>query len=126
MLTIAKRKMLSIAKSKRRVNPATVALDACGANVMLSMQDIDGVRFQQALDAYDASAVLAVCSGSVSEVTVCEGDLVVASSQDGLTLKWPCDGSFGVVHVPAESVYVFEEALRSYCRLLMRSQEDLP
>ena len=120
--------MLTIAKGK--ANPVTVALDACGANVMLSIQDIDGIRFRQALDAYDAGAVLEACARVRSKreyhTTVCEGDLVVNSSYDGLTLKWPGDGVFGVVHVPAESLLVFEEALRSYCRLLMRSPEDTP
>ena len=120
--------MLTIAKGK--ANPVTVALDACGANVMLSMRDVDGVVFRQALDAYDTGAVLEACARVHRKsgycTTVCEGDLVVNSSYDGLTLKWPGDGVFGVVHVPAESLLVFEEALRSYCRLLMRSPEDTP
>ena len=120
--------MLMIAR--RNPHTVRVALDACGASVMLSMQDIDGVKFRQAMDAYDASAVLVACDrvhrGRECQTTVCEGDLVVASSCDGLTFKWPCNGSFGLVHIPAESMFVFEEALRSYCRLLMRSPEDLP
>ena len=120
--------MLTIAKGK--ANPVTVALDACGSNVMLSIQDIDGIRFRQALDACDVGAVLEACDKvhrkSEYNTIVCEGDLAVNSSYDGLTLKWPGDGVFGVVHVPIEGMLVFEEALRSYCRLLMRSPEDTP
>jgi hypothetical protein len=115
--------MLTIAKM---AHPVTVALDACGGGVMLSLQDVDGARFRQALDASDAGAVLGVCNGYVDRDAVCEGDLVVYRSGDGLTFKWPSDGDFGLVHLSAEDMFVFEEALRSYCRLLMRSPEELP
>lgn len=106
--------------------PVTVALDACGGNVMLSLRDVDGVRFRQALDARDAGAVLGVCNAYSEEAKVCEGDLLVRRMNDGLVFKWPADGDIGFVHMKAEYMFVFEEALKSYCRLLMRSPEDLP
>lgn len=112
---------------KGRPNPVTVALDACGNGVMLSLQDVDGVRFRQALDAHDVSAVLAVCNGNVSEAAVCEGDLEVARSDDGgLDFRWPCGDTNGLVPLADKNIFVFEEALRSYCRMLMRSPEDIP
>lgn len=109
-------------------HPATVALDACGNGVMLSLQDAAGVRFRQALDARDANAVLAVLSGGVTEAAVCEGDLEVSRYPEdgGLDFTWPCDGDSGLVHLAAKDVFVFKEALRSYCRMLMRSPEDIP
>lgn len=103
----------------------TVALDACGNNVMLSLQDVDGVRFRQALDARDASNVLAVCHGDRFSATVCEGDLEVCRSEaGGLIFEWPCDGTSGLVNLIDDYVFMFQEALRSYCRMLMRSPED--
>lgn len=112
---------------KGYLNPVTVALDACGNGVMLSLKDAAGVRFRQALDARDASAVLAVCSGDIAEAAVCEGDLEVRRTADGgLDFKWPCYGDFGLVYLTTCYIHVFKEALRSYCRMLMRSPEDLP
>lgn len=108
------------------VRPVTVALDACGGNVMLSLRDIDGVRFHQALNAADVGTVLGVCGAHSKEAKVCEGDLTVLRMDGGLMFKWPTDGDFGVVHVKAEHMFVFEEALKSYCRLLMRSPEERP
>lgn len=108
------------------VRPVTVAPDACGGNVMLSLRDVDGVRFRQALNAADAGAVLGVCNAYSEEAKVCEGDLTVLRMNGGLVFKWPADGGFGVVHMKAEYMFVFEEALKSYCRLLMRSPEELP
>lgn len=106
--------------------PVTVALDACGGSVMLSLCDISGVEFRQVLDAADAGAVLGVCNAYSKEATVCRGDLTVARMDGGLVFSWPCEGGFGGVHMKAEYMFVFEEALKSYCRLLMRSPEDLP
>lgn len=109
------------------VRPVTVALDACGGNVMLSLRDVDGVRFRQALNAADAGTVLGVCNAYSDVAVVCGGDLTVTRVVDGgLAFRWPYEGDFGVVHMKAEHVFVFEEALKSYCRLLMRSPEDLP
>ena len=125
MLTIAKR-----TEVKRTEHPVTVALDACGNGVILSLQDVDGVKFRQALNASDAGAVLRACTGvrngDIYQTAVCEGDLVVTRSGTGLTFKWPCKGDFGLVHMSVENIFVFYEALKSYCRLLMRSPEELP
>ena len=70
--------------------------------------------------------MLGVCNAYVDRTVVCEGDLVVYRSSGGLTFKWPSDGDFGLVRLSVEDMFVFEEALKSYCRLLMRSPEDLP
>lgn len=108
------------------VRPVTVALDACGSNVMLSLRDVDGVRFHQALNAADAGAVLGVCNAYSEEAKVCEGDLTVFRMNDELRFQWPCGSTVGFVSLTIRDMFVFEEALKSYCRLLMRSPEDLP
>lgn len=116
--------MLTIAKGK--ANSVTVALDACGANVMLSLQDVDGIKFRQALGAHDVGAVLGVCNAYSEEAHVCEGDLTVFRMIDELRFQWPCGSTVGFVSLTIGDMFVFEEALKSYCRLLMRSPEDLP
>ena len=120
--------MLTVKKTT--THPVTVALDACGGGVMLSLQDVDGVTFRQTMNASDVGAVLRACirvrDGDIYQTTVCEGDLVVIRSGTGLTFKWPCKGDFGLVHMSVENIFVFYEALKSYCRLLMRSPEEMP
>lgn len=114
----------------RPVSPATVALDPCGDDVMLTLRDVNGVKFRQALNARDAGGLLYVGRSVLAEpVFVCDGDLEARRTQDdrGLTLKWPHEGDFGLVHLAGGETILFMEALKVYCCRLMRSpQEDRP
>ena len=118
--------MLTVNEDTTHPATVTVALDACGGNVMLSLRDVDGVKFRQALNAADAAAVFGVCHAYSDKVKVCEGDLMVVRRDGGLMFEWSSDGDFGVVPLRAGHLVVFEEALKSYCRLLMRSPEERP
>lgn len=105
----------------------TASLSACGNAVMLELEDGNGHAFRQALDARDAGKVLGVCNAYTSVESVCQGDLVVGSLEDGgVHLTWQQDGGSPTVRLGATDMFVFEEALKSYCRLLMRSPEDRP
>jgi hypothetical protein len=107
----------------------TVSLEAEGGAVMLSLSDGESHVFRQALDAHDVGSVLAAARGipQVGERAVCQGDLVVRPEFDRqLTLRWQQDGGTGSVLLSYPDNLVFQEALKSYCRLLMRSQEGLP
>lgn len=113
--------------TKQQTATQTVSLEACGGGaVMLSLDDGEGHAFRQALDTHDVGAVLGVCNAYSEEANVCEGDLKVFRMDDELRFQWPCDGTFGLVPLTIGDMFVFEEALKSYCRLLMRSPEDLP
>lgn len=111
-----------------RVAPhQTASLSKCGGTVMLELEDGNGHAFRQALDARDAGKVLGVCNAYSNVESVCQGDLVVGSLKDGsVHLTWQQDGGNPTVRLGATDMFVFEEALKSYCRLLMRSPEDLP
>ena len=116
--------MLKVAKQQ------TVSLDACGSGVMLSISDGEGHVFRQALDAHDAGKLLELISlWGVDERVLCQGDLVAKISPclHELYFTWhdEREGN-GFVQLDRSDRMVFEEALRSYCRLLMRSPEDLP
>ena len=103
-----------------------VALEGCGGAVMLSLDNDGGCKFAQALNARDVGAVLGVCNRYSSEAVVCSGDLVVREAGDGVDLVWQQDGVRPKVSLGAADLFVFEEALKSYCRMLMRPKGDEP
>lgn len=111
-----------------RVAPHQMAsLSACGNAVMLELDDGNGHAFRQALDARDAGKVLGVCNAYSSVASVCQGDLVVDSPREGgVHLTWQQDGGNPTVWLDATDMFVFEEALKSYCRMLMRPKGDEP
>ena len=104
----------------------TASLEACGGAVMLALDDGEGHAFRQALDAHDAGKAIAVCGAYSNEEPVCQGDLWIETTPDGINLTWPHDGGNARVHLPAADMFVFEEALKSYCRMLMRPEGDEP
>lgn len=114
----------------RPMPTATVALDPCNDDVMLTLRDVDGAKFRQALNARDAGGLLDVGRSVLAEpVFICGGDLEARRTQDdrGLTLKWPHEGDFGLVHLTGGETILFMEALKVYCCRLMRSpREDRP
>lgn len=124
--------MLKVAKQRTVTATQSVALDACGGSVMLSLSDGEGHVFRQALDAHDVGKILAlIATGGCDDASyLCQGDLVakVASDEhEGLHFAWHDErGGDGLVRLDCPGEMVLEEALRSYCRLLMRSQEALP
>jgi len=122
--------MLNTARQQTAMQ--TVSLDACGGGaVMLSLDDGGGHVFRQALDAHDAGKLLRLIDirRPVNECVLCQGDLQAnyIKEYEELHFTWPDErGGNGLVQIDLPGVLVFEEALRSYCRMFMRSQEVLP
>ena len=117
--------MIQTSKKETREVNTTVALDECGGHVMLSLDNGDGHRLAQALDASDAGKVLGVINRYSDEEVVCQGDLTVLWSGDKLHFVWRSDGLSPQVILDPSDVFVFEEALKGWCRMLMRSQKEL-
>lgn len=105
----------------------TVALDMCCFGVALTIRDKDGIVFSQAINASDVGMLLDVCRSRSSHFYICGGDLNVAchDGEKGLKLIWWNETGNGSVHLSDYDVIVFEEALRSYCRMLMRTPSDV-
>lgn len=97
--------------------------------MVLSLSDGEGHVFRQALDAHDVGRVLAAARGvpQADDRAVCQGDLMVLPEFDRrLTLRWQQDGGTASVLLSYTDNLVFQEALKSYCRMLMRSPDNLP
>lgn len=107
---------------RRTPPPQKVALDESGDAVMLSLDNGDGHKFAQALDAHDAGKVLGVLNRYSDEEAVCQGDLTVLGSGDKLHFVWHSDGVDPQVVLDTSDVFVFEEALKGWCRMLMRTK----
>lgn len=109
-----------------------VSLDEEGGAVMLTLADGEGHVFRQALDAHDAGKLLELAvppRGVVNERILCQGDLEAKFLGDykELRFRWHDEqGGEGLVHIDLPGVLVLEAALKSYCRMLMRSPEDRP
>lgn len=99
-----------------------VALDECCGSAMLTLDDGEGHVFRQALDAHDVGKALAACGGDLAETPVCEGDLWIARASEGLELTWPRDNGNSRVFLEIPDMLVFQEALKGWCRMLMRSR----
>ena len=105
----------------KKVRPCQKAsLDDCGGAVMLSLDNGDGHRFAQALNASDAGKVLGVINRYSDEEVVCQGDLTVLWSGDKLHFVWHVDGLAPQVMLSPSDVFVFEEALKAHCKALMK------
>lgn len=114
-------------KLKGHKQGQTVALDlGGGASIMLSLCNGDGYTFSDVLDAGDVGKVLGVLNRYTESCTVCQGDLDVLWSNETLHLVWSSHGVGPQVILETTDVFVFEEALKSYCRMLMRPEEDAP
>ena len=107
---------------KREAQHPKVSLDDCGDAVMLSLDNGDGYKFAQALDAGDAGKVIGVLNRYSDEEAVCQGDLTVLWSGDKLHFVWHSDGLDPQVILNPSDVFVFEEALKGWCRMLMRTK----
>lgn len=107
---------------KRMAPPQKVSLDESGDAVMLSLDNGDGHKFAQALDAGDVGKVLGVLNRYSDEEVVCQGDLTVRWSEDKLYFVWHSDGVAPQVVLNPGDVFVFEEALKGWCRMLMRTR----
>lgn len=115
----------------RQQTTQTISLDEAGGAVVLSLTDGEGHAFRQALDAHDTGKLLGLIAirGPVDERVLCQGDLEAKFVEDceELHFTWHDEnGGDGLVRLDYTGVLVFEAALKSYCRKLMRSQEDLP
>lgn len=99
-----------------------VALDECCGSAMLTLDDGEGHVFRQALDAHDVGKAIAVCGDRLIGAPVCEGDLWIARVSEGLGLTWPRDGGDSGVFLKYPDMLVFQEALKGWCRMLMRSK----
>lgn len=109
-------------ETKRAASRQKVSLDDCGGVVMLSLDNGDGRAFRQALDASDVGKVLGVLNRYSDEEVVCQGDLTVLWSGDKLHFVWHFDGVHPQVILDTSDVFVFEEALKGWCRMLMRAK----
>ena len=119
--------MLEMTRQQIRRYRETVSLDEEGGAVMLSLSDGEGHVFRQALDAHDVGMALAAARGvpHTGERSVCQGDLVIRPERNmQLTLQWHQDGGTESVLLSYPDNLVFQEALKSYCRMLMRSPEE--
>ena len=99
-----------------------VSLSECGGTVMLELDNGDNYAFRQTLDAGDAGKVLGVLNRYSDEEVVCQGDLTVLWSGDKLHFVWHSDGLAPQVILGPSDVFVFEEALKGWCRMLMRTK----
>lgn len=99
-----------------------VALDECCGSAMLTLDDGEGHVFRQALDAHDVGKALAVCGEHLIGAPVCEGDLRLMRVSEGLGMTWPRDGGDSGVFLKYPDMLVFQEALKGWCRMLMRSK----
>jgi len=107
----------------KRVAPhQKVSLDESGDAVMLSLDNGDGYKFAQALDTGDVGKVLGVINRYSDEEAVCQGDLTVLRSGDKLHFVWHSDGLSPQVILDTSDVFVFEEALKGWCRMLLRAK----
>lgn len=106
----------------------TVSLDEAGGAVLLSLSDGEGHVFRQALDAHDVGKILAlIATGGCDDASyLCQGDLVarVASDEhEGLHFAWHDEkGGDGLVRLDCPGEMVLEEALKGWCRMLMRTK----
>ena len=107
---------------KREASYQKVSLDESGDAVMLSLDNGDGYKFAQALDAGDVGKVLGVLNRYSDKEAVCQGDLTVLWSGDKLHFVWHRDGVDPQVILDPSDVFVFEEALKGWCRMLMRTK----
>lgn len=118
--------MLKTTRQQTVTAMQTVSLDEAGGAVMLSLSDGEGRVFRQALDAHDTGKLLALLAiGGCDEERLCQGDLVAKIATDDreeLHFVWHDErGGDGIVRLDCPGELVLEEALRSYCRMLMRS-----
>ena len=116
--------MLKVVKQQTTTVTQTVSLDAMSGAVMLQLSDGEGHVFRQAMDAHDVGKLLKLFFvRSEEDVSLCQGDLV-ARIEEGLHFIWHDENGSGRVHLDIPGEMVFEEALKSYCRMLMWSPEE--
>ena len=91
---------------------------------MLTLTDGKGRAFRQALDARDAGKLISLCAGVGDKYVLCQGDLVarlVTVDHEELHLAWHDEhGGVGLVQLECSDEMVLGEALKSYCRMLMK------
>lgn len=102
----------------------TVSLDDCGGAVLLALNDGEGHAFRQALDARDAGRLISLCAGVGDEYVLCQGDIVaklVTDDHEELHFAWHDErGGDGLVRLECSDEMVLGEALKSYCRMLLK------
>lgn len=109
-------------KLKGQKQGQTAALDESGDAVMLSLDNGDGRKSAQVLDAGDVGKVLGVLNRYSDEEAVCQGDLTVLWSEYKLCFVWHADELSPQVTLDTSDRFVFEEALKGWCRMLMRTK----
>ena len=99
-----------------------VALDDDGGYVMLELKH-GGARFRQALSAVDAGRLVRVVDARANWGCCCAGDLSARAADVAgvLQLWWNDEGVSHVVELDRDMAVTFREALKGYCRLLMRT-----
>ena len=98
-----------------------VALDDDGAYVMLGLAH-GKARFRQALSAADAGRLIRVLTGDANWGRCCEDDLSARGVHSGaLELAWRDEEAHHVVKLDWAMAVALREALKGYCRLLIRT-----
>ena len=113
-----------------------VSIDDDGGVVMLTLSDGKGHSFKQSLDISDAAKILELQllgkGHSLNEYTryICQGDLevrYVGGYSERLMFLWNNgNGGLNTTNIKYPETLVLNEALKSYCRMLMKSKETLP
>lgn len=109
-----------------------VSIDDDGGIVMLTLSDGKRHSFKQSLDISDVAKIIELLGKgqSLNEYTryICQGDLEVRYVGGyQLVFLWNDDnGGSNTTTIKYPETIVLNEALKSYCRMLMKSKETLP
>ena len=111
-----------------------VSIDDDGGVVMLTLSDGQGHLFKQSLGISDVAKIIELLGkgNSLNEYTryICQGDLevrYVGGYNERLIFLWNNDnGGLNTTNIKYPETLVLNEALKSYCRMLMKSKETLP
>lgn len=112
----------------------SISIDDDGGVVMLTLSDGKGHSFKQSLDVSDVAKLLELIGKGHSSYEcicyICQGDLEVkyiGGCHDRLRFSWiNYNGGLNTTCINYPETLVLNEALKSYCRMLMKSKKVLP
>lgn len=119
--------MLKENKTVETTIETEIALDECGGHVMLSLR-YGNDKFCHALTARDMGKILAICDQYKEQVLCCAGDLVVnhiMTDHQVVEFVWNSEGHACKVVLETTDLFAFEEACRSYCKQLFRTNKGV-